>query len=188
MYSLLYCLPLGMFCVSRDGIYFRLWHSFVCSGNIFSRGKEEVAKGDALLCATVFFESLSRVFAAWRGARAMFKVLPVIFRGVSAYLYRPRFCFYIASHRYAPRGTPARRAILSHDKRAINFCETAPSRLASTFYACTLHAHVPLRPPSSRSYVVAFTGSARETSVVFLHKGIVISRHLENAYLPVGKY
>jgi len=43
----------------------------------------------------------------------MFKALPVIFRGVSAYLYRPRFRFYIASHRYAPRGTPARHARFS---------------------------------------------------------------------------
>jgi len=58
-------------------------------------------------------------------AHTMFKALPVIFRGVSAYLYRPRFRFYITSHRYAPRGTPADCAIFSHDKRAINFCETA---------------------------------------------------------------
>lgn len=154
---------------------------FVRSGNIFSRGKEEVAEGYALLRAAVFHESLSRVFAVCgatrRGirararARAMFKALPVIFRGVSAYLYRPRFRFYIASHRYAPRGTPARRAILSHDKRAINFCETAPlARLASAFHACTRSRPSPAL--LQRRGVASFTGSARETRrCVFAVKG-----------------
>lgn len=100
----------------------------------------------------------------------MFKALPVIFRGVSAYLYRPRFRFYIASHRYAPQGTPARRAILSHDKRAINFCETAPSRPASTFHACTRTSLSVLLHAGVTSF--AGSRSARETRrCVFAQRG-----------------
>jgi len=47
MYSL-FILYLGMFCISRETVYIFVSGicSFVCSGNIFSRGKEEVAKGD----------------------------------------------------------------------------------------------------------------------------------------------
>lgn len=128
--------------------------SFLRPEIFFSRGKEEVAKEDALFCATVFYVSFteySRRGEVCAGAHTMFKALPVIFRGMSAYLYRPRFRFYIASHRYAPQGTPASHAILSHDKRAINFCETAPSHPPSAFHAC-----MSLSPFSSMNLLLVY--------------------------------
>lgn len=164
------------------------------SGNIFftrkrrSRKRERAPLRYCLLRPRLFH----RVFAAWPSicarAHTMFKALPVIFRGVSAYLYRPRFRFYIASHRYAPQGTPASRAILSHDKRAINFCETAPSRPASAFHACTRMSLSPLCSTANLCGLLLHVARVKQ-DVMFSHKGaIVTSLHLENAYLRVLRW
>lgn len=141
-YSFLHetCVPRLIFCVhSRDDMYFHLRRSFIpfFVQKYFFHAEKNKSQKRTRSSAPLSSASLSPSIHDVARAHTMFKALPVIFRGVSAYLYRPRFRFYIASHRYAPQGTPASRAILSHDKRAINFCETAPSHPASAFHVCT---------------------------------------------------
>lgn len=58
---------------ARRYVFSSVVRSFVRSGNIFSRGKEELAKGDALFCATVFGVRVSpsrSIHGAARRARA----------------------------------------------------------------------------------------------------------------------
>lgn len=71
-----------------------------------------------------------------------------------------------------------RAARFSHDKCAINFCETAPSRPARFMRARTLSVLL-------HGGVTSFVHVALvKWDAAFLHKGaIVISRNLENTYL-----
>lgn len=130
--------------------YFRLG-AVVCSeNNFFMRKRKSLTqKGDAFL--SLFF-SLSRhvSFTGIRGETQCLKALPVIFRGVSAYLYWPRFRFYIASHRYAPRETALARDSLTISARLI-FTKLAPSlKYVSHMHACVAF----LSPSFLKSYVV----------------------------------
>lgn len=128
--------------------YFRL-SAVVCSeNNFFIRKRKKSQKGDAFL--SLFFLSRHVSFTGIRGETQCLKALPVIFRGMSAYLYWPRFRFYIASHRYAPRETALARDSLTISARLI-FTKLAPSlKYVSHVHACV----VLLSPSFLKSYVV----------------------------------
>jgi len=109
---------------SRDNIFVPVSVRSSAPKINFSRGKEKVARTKRDAPRSLFLLRVS--FAGIRGETQCLKALPVIFRGVSAYLYRPRFRFYIASHRYAPRETALARDSLTISARLI-FTKRAPS-------------------------------------------------------------